>query len=182
MKEHSQIQVVKDSWNQQEGPVDSGSKREKWNSLEYYLLNLGASVGFGCVWRFCYLLYDGGGGAFLIPFLLINIGLIYPCMVLLISTGQVNKKGMASSYSEINKKFTGLAYTKCAYSIVVSSYYAYLLAYNLIFMFKSIFEPLPWLEYQPKEMIESLTKFFHEEIIFSNQRGKGILMNQLYFV
>jgi len=46
----------------------------KWTSkIEYYLCTLGVAVGYGSIWRFPYLVYANGGGAFLIPYLICYI-------------------------------------------------------------------------------------------------------------
>ena len=51
------------------------------NYYEYILSLVGFSVGFGSFWRFPYLVYKNGGGAFLIPYFismfLVGMPLLY---------------------------------------------------------------------------------------------------------
>jgi len=44
--------------------------REQWNSqLGFVLAAVGSAIGLGNIWRFSYMAYSNGGGAFLIPYL-----------------------------------------------------------------------------------------------------------------
>lgn len=62
-------------------------KREKWSDLEYYLINIGAGIGLGCIWRFPFLFYENGGAAFLIPYTIFLVTLVFPLVNLEIGVG-----------------------------------------------------------------------------------------------
>ena len=62
-------------------------KRMNWGSrLSFILVSAGATIGFGNIWRFPYLVGQNGGGAFLLMFLaciaLIGIPLLVTEMVI----------------------------------------------------------------------------------------------------
>ncbi|CAL4108103.1 unnamed protein product, partial [Meganyctiphanes norvegica] len=47
-------------------------EREEWSSpLEFLFSCISMSVGLGNVWRFPFIAYENGGGAFLIPYLIV---------------------------------------------------------------------------------------------------------------
>lgn len=63
-----------------------------WNKdIEYWLVSLGTAVGFGCIWRFPYIMYENGGATFLIPFTLALYSFVFPQMYLEIALGQFFK-------------------------------------------------------------------------------------------
>ena len=63
----------------------------KW---EFIMSAVGVCVGFGSFWRFPYLVYKNGGGAFLIPYLIAMILLGMPLLYLETSIGQMFRKSI----------------------------------------------------------------------------------------
>jgi NSS family neurotransmitter:Na+ symporter len=58
-------------------------KREQWNSQVGFLLAaIGSAIGLGNIWRFSYMAYSHGGGAFLIPYLIALITVGIPLLIL----------------------------------------------------------------------------------------------------
>jgi solute carrier family 6 amino acid transporter-like protein 5/7/9/14 len=52
--------------------VEPEKKRATWNnSVEFLMSCIAVSVGFGNIWRFPFTAYENGGGAFLIPYVIL---------------------------------------------------------------------------------------------------------------
>lgn len=153
-------------------------KKKKWNTTQYYLLNLGTNIGIGCIWRFSYLMYNGGGGAFLLPFLLMNGVLIYPVLSLLISTGQDHTKGLLSIYMSRDPKYAGIAITKCLFTLCISTFYNYLLVYSLKYLVIILFGDLPWIDDPFSKQLVNLNTFFNHRITNMNKQGSKSVMHR----
>jgi hypothetical protein len=59
---------------------DTPVKRETFSSRRLFILSaIGSAVGLGNIWRFPYIAYDNGGGAFLIPYLVALLTAAFRC-------------------------------------------------------------------------------------------------------
>ena len=77
--------------------VSGSPKREVWGKgLEFFLALVGFAVGLGNIWRFPYICYKNGGGAFLVPYFLFVAALGAPMMILEVALGQFMSQGNLS--------------------------------------------------------------------------------------
>ena len=140
-------------------------KREVWNKLEYYLITLGALIGFGCVWRFPYLLYENGGAIFLIPTIISLFTMVLPLMTVEIGIGQYFKKPLHKIYSDFNKKYIGNIFVVILTAFMIMSFYIYLMAYCVIFIFLSIFGDMEFLNCKQELILEKTSDYFRNYIL-----------------
>uniref|UniRef100_A0A8D0PHD0 Transporter n=1 Tax=Sus scrofa TaxID=9823 RepID=A0A8D0PHD0_PIG len=89
--------------------VEEGGSRPKWdNKAQYMLTCVGFCVGLGNVWRFPYLCQSHGGGAFMIPFLILLVLEGIPLLHLEFAIGQRLRKGSVGVWSAIHPALKGL--------------------------------------------------------------------------
>ncbi len=108
------------------------------------------------------------GGAFLLPYLVIMVLLIVPIIVVETGTGQFFRKPIYTIYEKYCLKWTGTIFLVLGVTILVSSYYIYLMAYCLIYLYVCVFEELDWLYLPENQLIFALKKYFEEYILQSS--------------
>ncbi|KAL4706921.1 hypothetical protein ACJJTC_012380 [Scirpophaga incertulas] len=120
-------------------------KRASWGSpLEFILACLGYAVGLGNVWRFPYLCYRNGGGAFLIPFTVMLIFIGLPIFYLELYIGQFTGIGPLQAFTAISPFFSGLGYCTLVVISIISIYYMVIVAWTLFYTIESIAGNLNW--------------------------------------
>jgi neurotransmitter:Na+ symporter, NSS family len=155
--------------------------RERWSSRTIFLFAaIGSAVGLGNIWRFPYLTYKFGGGAFLIPYLLALFVLGIPLLILEFALGQKLQKGSVAAFREIHPKLSGIGVAAILAGFMVVIYYAAVMAWSLVFLVDSFQSPLPWSE-------DSSGFFFNSVLGISDSIGNvgGInwtLFAALFFV
>ncbi|XP_069667800.1 sodium- and chloride-dependent neutral and basic amino acid transporter B(0+)-like [Haliaeetus albicilla] len=125
---------------------DENLERGNWSSKGDYLLSMvGYAVGLGNVWRFPYLTYQNGGGAFLIPYTLTLALAGLPLFFMECSLGQFASLGPISVW-RILPLFQGVGITMVIISTFVAIYYNVIIAYALYYLFASFQKMLLWLD------------------------------------
>lgn len=119
--------------------------RDRWSSRTIFLFaTIGSAVGLGNIWRFPYLTYKFGGGAFLLPYLIALIIIGIPLLIMEFALGQKFQQGIVGTFSKINLRLEGLGIATVMLCFFVVSYYAVVMAWALIYFFRSLHMTLPW--------------------------------------
>ncbi|XP_058022617.1 sodium- and chloride-dependent taurine transporter isoform X3 [Ahaetulla prasina] len=120
-------------------------QREKWASKIDFLLSVaGGFIGLGNVWRFPYLCYKNGGGAFLIPYFIFLFGGGLPVFFLEVALGQYTSEGGITCWEKICPIFSGIGYASVVIVSLLNVYYIVILAWGLYYLFQSFSHTLPW--------------------------------------
>ncbi|XP_050074035.1 sodium-dependent dopamine transporter isoform X2 [Anopheles maculipalpis] len=127
------------------GEPDDGEQRETWSGKVDFLLSvIGFAVDLANVWRFPYLCYKNGGGAFLVPYgIMLLVGGI-PLFYMELALGQFNRKGAITCWGRLVPLFKGIGYAVVLIAFYVDFYYNVIIAWSLRFFFASFTDSLPW--------------------------------------
>jgi len=116
--------------------------RPQWRShVGFILAALGSAVGLGNIWRFSYLCYKNGGGAFLIPYAIALFIVGIPVMILELGLGHKMRGSAPMSFAKVNKdtrtwEWLGWWAVICAmYGIML--YYSVIIAWCVKYTFFS---------------------------------------------
>uniref|UniRef100_A0A8C4GDZ2 Transporter n=1 Tax=Dicentrarchus labrax TaxID=13489 RepID=A0A8C4GDZ2_DICLA len=114
-----------------------------WTNKAEYMLSMIGCIGLGNFWRFPYLAYKNGGGAFLIPYFLMLVFCGIPMYFLENAIGQFCSQGPINVWRAV-PLLQGVGFSMLMLNAVVSVYYNVIVAYSLYYMFASFQSPLPW--------------------------------------
>ncbi|XP_078267992.1 sodium- and chloride-dependent neutral and basic amino acid transporter B(0+)-like [Rhinoraja longicauda] len=123
---------------------DENRLRGNWSlKADYMLSAIGFTVGLGNLWRFPYLVYKNGGGAFLIPYAIMMTFTGIPMVFLESALGQFSSLGPLEAWKVV-PILQGLGIVSFSMAIIQATYYNAIIAYGLYYLFASFQFPLPW--------------------------------------
>jgi len=121
--------------------IDSGKKGEsknEWGSnLQFLLAMIGSAVGLGNIWRYPYVLFSSGGGAFFIPYIIAVLLMGIPFLILEYSVGYNFKSSFAKGLRKINKKLEFLGWVLPLATFVIMIYYSTIIGWIGVYVFLS---------------------------------------------
>ncbi|EDS33814.1 amino acid transporter Ag_AAT8 [Culex quinquefasciatus] len=145
--------------------------RDQWGKgIEFLMSCIAMSVGLGNVWRFPFIALENGGGAFVIPYIIVLLLVGKPVYYMEMIIGQFSSRGSVKVYDcvpalrgdyvllqcQFRKYFKidqACKHSICTLCIgygqvlsiaIVSTYYASLMATTLKYLFESFQKILPW--------------------------------------
>lgn len=99
-------------------------KREQWGSRAGFILAaVGSAIGLGNIWRFPYMAYENGGGAFFIPYLFAMLTAGIPFMIMEFGMGQKYKGSAPRVFARLNKKYEWLGWFQISIVTIIGIYY-----------------------------------------------------------
>lgn len=124
--------------------VEEKSTRAQWtNKMEFLMSCVAFSVGLGNVWRFPYTAYQNGGGAFLVPYVIVLFIVGKPIYYMEMILGQFSSRSCIKIWS-ISPLFRGIGYGLTISVFSVVTYYCSLMALTLYYLSASFQSVLPW--------------------------------------
>lgn len=113
----------------------------KWSKEIYFVLAaVGAAVGLGNLWRFPYMAYENGGGAFFIPYIICLLFVGFPLIFLETFLGKWGKGSVANAFYKTNKTWTWIGWWALINSLVIVFYYAVVLSFAVQYVVYSFTE------------------------------------------
>jgi len=113
--------------------------RGQWKSeFGFILAAVGSAIGLGNIWRFSYMAYENGGGAFLIPYLVALFTAGIPLLILEFGIGHERIGSAPLAFAKISRRWEWLgwwAVTFVMFGIVL--YYTVVIAWCLNFFLYS---------------------------------------------
>jgi neurotransmitter:Na+ symporter, NSS family len=114
-------------------------EREHWGSRAGFLLAaIGSAVGLGNIWRFPFVAYDGGGGAFLVPYLIALLTAGIPLLVLEYGLGHRFRGSAPLTFARLHPRAEVLGWWQVGVCLVIASYYAVVLAWAAAYTWFSL--------------------------------------------
>ena len=113
--------------------------RENWTSRSGFIIAaIGSAVGLGNIWRFPYIAYENGGGAFLIPYLIALITAGLPLLFLDYAVGHQSNSSPPKAYRRLFRGGETLGWWQVCVCIIIGLYYASVLTWAGSYVYFSI--------------------------------------------
>lgn len=117
------------------------SKENQWGStLSFVLAMIGSAVGLGNIWRYPYVLYSSGGGAFFVPYILAIFLMGIPVLFLEYGIGFKFRSSYVKIISNIDSRWQFLGWFVPICLLMVMIYYSSILSIDGIYIFLSMFK------------------------------------------
>ena len=105
-------------------------KQESFNSRNYFILAaIGSAVGLGNIWRFPYVAYSNGGGAFILPYLIALLSAGIPLLFFDYAIGHRYRGSAPLALRRLGKWTETLGWWQVMVCFVIALYYAAVVAW-----------------------------------------------------
>ncbi|HBO39371.1 MAG TPA: sodium-dependent transporter [Pasteurellaceae bacterium] len=117
----------------------SSSARETFSGRRAFIFAaIGSAVGLGNIWRFPYVTYENGGGAFIIPYIIALLTAGIPLLFLDYAIGHKYRASPPLAFRSMNKKFETFGWWQVLINVIIGIYYAVILGWAASYTFYSL--------------------------------------------
>ena len=118
---------------------DEATKRGAFTSRRVFIFAaIGSAVGLGNIWRFPYVAYENGGGAFLIPYLVALLTAGLPFLLLDYGLGHRQRGSAPLSFARLRRGTEFIGWWQVGICFLIAVYYAAVIAWALRYTFFSL--------------------------------------------
>ena len=97
---------------------------QQWGSrFGYLMVEAGAAIGLGNIWRFPYLAYQQGGGVFLVVYIIVVALIGHPMVQMETAIGRHTGKDTVTAFQRISKKWGFVGWMANICTLMINMYY-----------------------------------------------------------
>lgn len=121
-------------------PTKSQVREDFGGRWVFILAAMGSAIGLGNIWRFPYIAYENGGGAFIIPYLVALLSAGIPLLFFDYSLGHRFKGSPPLTFRRLHKRTEAVGWWHAMICVIIGIYYAAILAWATMYIFFSATE------------------------------------------
>ncbi len=115
------------------------NERQQFNTKMGFILSaVGSAVGLGNIWRFPYVLYENGGGGFLIPYFVALFTAAIPLLIVEYTLGNKFRASAPLAFARNNPKYEWVGWVPTMLSLMIILYYSSIVSWAINYLFLSI--------------------------------------------
>src|SRR5690625_4745231 len=118
-------------------PAKAHDREDAGGRWAFILAAMGSAVGLGNIWRFPYIAYENGGGAFIIPYLVALLSAGIPLLFFDYSIGHRFKGWLPLAFRRLAKWTEGVGWWQAMICVVIGVYYAAILGWSASYIYFS---------------------------------------------
>ena len=108
------------------------ASREMWNSKTAFVLAaIGSAIGLGNIWRFPYITFQNGGGAFLVAYFICLFIAGIPLLMLEFSMGHKTRQSAPGAFAVLRPRMQWFGWFAVGVGFIIVTYYAIIMSWSV---------------------------------------------------
>ena len=111
--------------------------------MGFILATVGSAIGLGNIWRFPYMVYNNGGGAFLIPYFVALFCVGISIVLLEFALGHSTKGSAPLAFKRIHEKSEWIGWLAVISGFIITSYYMTVIGWCVYYLYSLLMYGFP---------------------------------------